>query len=167
MVVVGSEMVGLVLRRAATTLFVGVIMTGLMAASASAFQITDDLELVTVTSVGTAFQSVSFLNSYTTPIPVCVGHIPSNSNWTPVVRLQNVAAGGMDVRVQSLTKLELRHFTAIDAEFSETGALAAAYKQLNQNVTVGVGYNFTTFSDDLADLTFDDEGAFLNIVAAF
>ena len=63
--------------------------------------------------------------------------------------------------------LELRHFTAIDAEFSETGALAAAYKQLNQNVTVGVGYNFTTFSDDLADLTFDDEGAFLNIVAAF
>lgn len=63
--------------------------------------------------------------------------------------------------------LEARHFEAIDADFSETGGLAAAYKQVGKNLTVGLGYNFTTFSDDLADLTYDDEGLFLNIVAAY
>mgnify|MGYP000362624105 CR=1 FL=1 len=63
--------------------------------------------------------------------------------------------------------LEARHFEALDAGFSQTGALAAAYKQINRNLTVGVGYNFSTFSDDLGDLTFDDEGLFLNIVAAY
>ena len=62
--------------------------------------------------------------------------------------------------------LEARYFEAIDADFSETGALAAAYKQFGKNLTVGVGYNFSTFSDDLADLTYDDEGLFLNIIAA-
>lgn len=63
--------------------------------------------------------------------------------------------------------LEARHFAAIDADFTETGVLAAAYKQLGQNLTVGIGYNFSSFSDDLADLTYDDEGLFLNIVAAY
>lgn len=63
--------------------------------------------------------------------------------------------------------LEARHFTAIDAGFDETGGLAAAYKQVGKNLTVGLGYNFTSFSDDLADLTYDDEGVFLNIVAAY
>jgi hypothetical protein len=32
---------------------------------------------------------------------------------------------------------------------------------------VGVGYNFGKFSDDLTDLTQDDQGLFLNLVAKF
>lgn len=103
--VAGILMVGLVLRRAMTTFFAGAMTTGLMVSPASAFKITDNLELVTVASVGTTFQSVSFLNSYTTPVPVCVGQNLSTSNWTPLVRLRNVASGGMDVRVQSLNNV--------------------------------------------------------------
>jgi hypothetical protein len=32
---------------------------------------------------------------------------------------------------------------------------------------VGVGYNFGRFSDDLRDLTLDDEGVFFNAVGKF
>lgn len=60
--------------------------------------------------------------------------------------------------------LEARHFEAIDAQFSETGGLVAGYKQLNGNKTVGLGYNFTSFSNDL---TYNDKGLFVNIFAAY
>jgi len=63
--------------------------------------------------------------------------------------------------------IEARHFKAFDTDFSETGVLAAAYKHINENVKVGVGYNFGSFSDDLTDLVRDDEGVFINIIAKF
>jgi hypothetical protein len=50
---------------------------------------------------------------------------------------------------------------------TQTGVLGAVYKHLGNNVKVGVGYNFSTFSDDLTDLTQDDEGAFINLIAKF
>lgn len=43
----------------------------------------------------------------------------------------------------------------------------AVYKHVGNNVKVGVGYNFGTFSDDLTDLSRDDQGAFLNFIAKF
>ncbi|WP_299701051.1 hypothetical protein [uncultured Tateyamaria sp.] len=62
---------------------------------------------------------------------------------------------------------ELRALDLRDAGVSEVGGLAAIYRHLGKNVKLGVGYNFTNFSDDLTDLTFDDRGAFINIVAKF
>ncbi len=63
--------------------------------------------------------------------------------------------------------LEARAIGLEQAGTAEIGALGAVYRHLGNNVKVGVGYNFGTFSDDLTDLTFDDQGAFLNIVAKF
>ena len=54
--------------------------------------------------------------------------------------------------------LEARHLDLIDAETSETGALGAIYRQFGNNAEVGVGYNFTTFSDDLTDLSNTNDG---------
>jgi hypothetical protein len=45
-----------------------------------------------------------------------------------------------------------------------TGALVAVYRYLGDHFKVGVGYNFTDFSDDLTDLSYDHQGLFLNIV---
>ncbi len=42
--------------------------------------------------------------------------------------------------------------------------LVALYRQINDNLKIGLGYNFGQFSDDLRDLTFDDGGVFVNIV---
>ncbi|WP_425041624.1 hypothetical protein [Primorskyibacter sp. S187A] len=62
---------------------------------------------------------------------------------------------------------EVRHLEAVQAEISETSFLGAAYRHVGNNFKVGVGYNFGTFSDDLTDLTYDDEGAFINLIAKF
>ena len=63
--------------------------------------------------------------------------------------------------------LEARYLEASDAGFSESGILAAAYRHVGNNVKLGVGYNFGTFSDDLTDLSLDDRGLFVNLIAKF
>ena len=50
---------------------------------------------------------------------------------------------------------------------TKAGILAAVYRHIGNNAKVGIGYNFTDFSDDLTDLSFNDDGLFLNIVAKF
>ena len=43
------------------------------------------------------------------------------------------------------------------------GALAAVSRYLGDHIKLGLGYNFTDFSDDLTDLNFDHQGVFLNL----
>ncbi|WEX10577.1 TonB-dependent receptor [Chelativorans sp. AA-79] len=54
-----------------------------------------------------------------------------------------------------------------EADTTDWGALAALYRHVGNNFKVGVGYNFGRFSDDLRDLTLDDQGVFLNVVGKF
>lgn len=63
--------------------------------------------------------------------------------------------------------LESRVLHMPTADTTDFGQLAAVYRHLGDNFKVGVGYNFGRFSDDLRDLTLDDEGAFLNVVGKF
>ena len=63
--------------------------------------------------------------------------------------------------------LEVRQLNLVQAEVSETSFLGAVYRNVGDHLKVGVGYNFGTFSDDLTDLTFDDQGAFINVIAKF
>ena len=60
---------------------------------------------------------------------------------------------------------EARLLDLPDAGDSRSGALFAVYKHLNDHVKVGGGYNFADFSDDLTDLSYDNQGFFLNLVA--
>jgi hypothetical protein len=59
---------------------------------------------------------------------------------------------------------EVRMLDLRDANQRRRGALAAIYRYIGKNLKVGVGYNFTDFSDDLTDLSYDHKGVFLNIV---
>ncbi|MGI9353042.1 MAG: TonB-dependent receptor [Rhizobiaceae bacterium] len=63
--------------------------------------------------------------------------------------------------------LEARALWLEEADQVDYGALAGLYYHLGENFKIGVGYNFGRFSDDLTDLTYDDEGVFLNIVGKF
>lgn len=63
--------------------------------------------------------------------------------------------------------VEVRNFTTVQGGTSETSVLAAGYRHFGNNLKIGVGYNFGTFSDDLTDLVQDDEGAFVNLIAKF
>lgn len=62
---------------------------------------------------------------------------------------------------------ELRHFSAIQGGTSETGALVSLYRHVGRHMKIGVGYNFTSFSDDMSDLTHDNQGPFINLTAKF
>ena len=51
-----------------------------------------------------------------------------------------------------------------DQNDRRAGALFTIYRYLGDHFKVGVGYNFTDFSDDLTDLSYDHHGLFLNLV---
>ena len=50
-----------------------------------------------------------------------------------------------------------------DLDERKSGALAAVSRYFGDHVKLGLGYNFTDFSDDLTDLSFDQSGFFLNV----
>lgn len=63
--------------------------------------------------------------------------------------------------------LEGRVLHMPEAATTDLGALAAIYHHLGDNLEVGLGYNFGQFSDNLRDLTLNDNGVYLNVIAKF
>ncbi|HKY32407.1 MAG TPA: OmpA family protein [Candidatus Polarisedimenticolia bacterium] len=62
--------------------------------------------------------------------------------------------------------VEVRTLDLPDLEQRRGGALAAIYRRFGRHFKVGAGYNFTDFSDDLTDLSYDHQGAFVNFVGS-
>ncbi len=50
-----------------------------------------------------------------------------------------------------------------DLDERRSGALAAISRYVGDRLKIGLGYNFTDFSDDLTDLSYDHHGFFLNL----
>jgi hypothetical protein len=44
-----------------------------------------------------------------------------------------------------------------------SGVLVSVSRWVGEHFKVGLGYNFTDFSDDLTDLDYDHQGLFLNV----
>ena len=63
--------------------------------------------------------------------------------------------------------VELRKLSVTTAQDSQMGALVALYRHLGTNLKVGVGYNFTDYSDDLSDLSHRNHGVFFNVIGKF
>ncbi|SDX40320.1 hypothetical protein [Litoreibacter albidus] len=63
--------------------------------------------------------------------------------------------------------LEARVLDAEQAGTKEYGVLGAVYRHVGNNMKLGIGYNSGRFSDDLTDLTYDDKGIFVNMIAKF
>jgi flagellar motor protein MotB len=62
--------------------------------------------------------------------------------------------------------VEARVLKMADLSDQRSGALLVVSRYLNPRFKAGVGYNFTDFSDDLTDLSFDHRGVFLNLTGA-
>jgi predicted porin len=62
--------------------------------------------------------------------------------------------------------VESRILSLPDVQDQRNGALVVISRRLGDHLKVGVGYNFTDFSDDLTDLSFDHRGVFLNMTGA-
>jgi flagellar motor protein MotB len=63
--------------------------------------------------------------------------------------------------------VEARQRDEIDAGDSRAGALVGIYRHMGNNLRMGVGYNFTNFSDDLTNMDFNSQGWFINVVGKF
>jgi hypothetical protein len=59
---------------------------------------------------------------------------------------------------------EVRTLELPDVSERRSGALVAVYRYFGDHVKIGAGYNFTDFSEDLTDLSYDHQGAFINLI---
>jgi hypothetical protein len=50
------------------------------------------------------------------------------------------------------------------AQDSLSGVLVGVYRELDNYIKLGAGYNFTSFSDDLTDLGYTHHGIFINLI---
>ena len=66
---------------------------------------------------------------------------------------------------EMLVEGRMLNMTEIDER--RAGALVALSRYLGDHFKAGLGYNFTDFSDDLTDLSYDHQGVFLNLTGAF
>ncbi len=62
---------------------------------------------------------------------------------------------------------EYRWLQQEEADNDRGGMLVTINRHIADNFKVGVGYNFTDFSDDLTDLDYDHEGWFVNLVGKY
>jgi hypothetical protein len=62
--------------------------------------------------------------------------------------------------------IEGRVLATPDTHERRAGTLVVISRYLNRHFKIGAGYNFTDFSDDLTDLSFDHRGAFLSLTGA-
>ena len=65
------------------------------------------------------------------------------------------------------TSVEGRMLDLPDIDERRIGALAVLYRYFGDHFKVGLGYNFTDFSEDLTDLGYDHHGLFLNVLGTF
>lgn len=63
--------------------------------------------------------------------------------------------------------LEMRWLNVTAASDTRAGALLGIYRHIDRNVKLGVGYNFTNFSDDLTDMSYRSRGWFANLIAEY
>ncbi len=60
--------------------------------------------------------------------------------------------------------MEARMLEVVEAQDTRSGMLFALYRHVGNHIKAGIGYNFTDFSDNLTDLSYDSQGIFINIV---
>ncbi|KAF1712710.1 hypothetical protein CSC70_03645 [Pseudoxanthomonas kalamensis DSM 18571] len=71
-----------------------------------------------------------------------------------------------DLRQQWHALAEYRWLDVKDGG-TRTGWLVGVDRDLGKNFRIGVGYNFTDFSDDLTDFDYDHKGWFINLVGTY
>ncbi|MFP5393135.1 MAG: OmpA family protein, partial [Gammaproteobacteria bacterium] len=62
---------------------------------------------------------------------------------------------------------EVRRLAVREAQDARSGALLGIYRHVGQHAKIGVGYNFTRFSDDLTDMSYRSRGWFINALGTF
>jgi outer membrane protein OmpA-like peptidoglycan-associated protein len=62
---------------------------------------------------------------------------------------------------------EVRRLAVREARDARKGALVGLYRHVGEHAKLGIGYNFTDFSDDLTDMSYRSRGWFINALGTF
>ncbi len=62
---------------------------------------------------------------------------------------------------------EIRLLHTVETGTNETGAVAAIYRQLGENLKIGAGFEWGAVSDNMTNLDYSGQGLFLNLVAKY
>lgn len=62
---------------------------------------------------------------------------------------------------------EARTLSVTTADDRRSGLLFAVYRHIDSNLRIGLGYNFTDYSDNLTDLSFRSRGLFINVISVW
>ena len=62
---------------------------------------------------------------------------------------------------------EYRILDVDEANDTRQGVLLSVDRHVNDNLKVGIGYNFTDFSDDLGNEDYQNRGWFINVVGKY
>lgn len=62
--------------------------------------------------------------------------------------------------------VEFRHLAVKDGG-TRRGWLMGVDRDITRNLRIGIGYNFTSFSDDLTKFGYTYRGLFLNVVGSY
>ena len=63
--------------------------------------------------------------------------------------------------------IEMRRLDLPDAQDSRSGVLLGLYRHIGNHIKIGVGYNFSDFSDDLTQMDYKYQGLFINLIGKF
>jgi hypothetical protein len=63
--------------------------------------------------------------------------------------------------------IEARRLRVKEADDARSGFLVGVYRHVAEHVKIGVGYNFTNYSDNLTDLSYRSKGWFLNALSTW
>jgi hypothetical protein len=99
-----------------------------------------------------------------------IGELKDNSgDGTWFDSQAHLLIGRVDLHVAKEWDLmgELRMLETSTTGERKSGALVGVYRHMNDNFKFGVGYNFTQFSDDLANTRLNNQGIFVNAIGKF
>ncbi|MDP8996093.1 MAG: TonB-dependent receptor [Pseudomonadota bacterium] len=87
--------------------------------------------------------------------------------WTPDAAYLGIVRADYHVVKAWDVLAEARMLWSPTGNSTDIGFVAAIYRQVGENFKLGLGYNFGTFSDNLAQIAHDNHGVFVNMVGSF
>ena len=95
-----------------------------------------------------------------------VRHGRGTGDWSDSATTFAAGQVRYDLRWQWHALAEYR-MLGVDDGGSRKGFLVGLDRDINHNLRIGVGYNFTDFSDDLTNFDYDHKGWFINFVGSY